>query len=282
MGNDDLDLPERIGETLARMAIAAGKPILDVYAGAMSVETKADCSPVTLADQRAEIAITADLGAHFPHIPVVAEEAVSQGAIPAHGGTLFLVDPLDGTREFIARRGEFTVNIALIIDHRPVAGVVYAPALHNDRGWICFADMHDGAFEADIADPGHTDASLPDSRHWRPLSVRTPPRDGLTAIASRSHRDATTDAFLSGLNIAAQTSAGSALKFCVLARGDADVYPRFAPTMEWDSAAGHAVLNAAGGCVVGRDGAPLRYGLNPGAYKNPSFIAWGQASPPEK
>ncbi|MCB1477677.1 MAG: 3'(2'),5'-bisphosphate nucleotidase CysQ [Tepidamorphaceae bacterium] len=268
------------GARLAEIAIHAGRTILDVYAGTIGVEQKEDRSPVTEADRRAEKIITPLLNEMFPGVPVIAEEAASAGQIPEHGGTFFLVDPLDGTREFIARRGEFTVNIGLIENHEPVAGVVYAPAWREDHGWMCFADPVSGAFEADIHDPAGA-GPLPERSAWRPISVRKPPADGLIAVASRSHLSAETSAFLDALAVAETVSAGSALKFCLVARGDADVYPRLSPTMEWDTAAGDAVLRAAGGCVVGTDSKPFTYGRNPGHYKNPSFVAWGRATAPD-
>ena len=265
---------------LAMIAAEAGREILDVYSKSVHVEHKDDRSPVTEADRKTEVIISDLLAKQFPGVPVVAEEAVSAGRIPDHAGTLFLVDPLDGTREFIARRGEFTVNIGLIENHTPVAGVVYAPAWRDDRGWICFADAVNGSHEADITNPAGS-ARLPERSDWRKLVVRPVPADGLTAVASRSHLSPETVASLEKLGVANSTNAGSALKFCLLARGDADVYPRLSPTMEWDTAAGDAVLRGAGGCVVGMDGAPFAYGRNPGHYTNPSFVAWARAQAPD-
>ncbi|MCB1473665.1 MAG: 3'(2'),5'-bisphosphate nucleotidase CysQ [Rhodobiaceae bacterium] len=271
------------GTVLAIIAASAGRAILDVYARVLQVDYKDDRSPVTEADRLAEAIIIEQLAQRFtfPTVPVVAEEAVSAGAIPAHEGLLFLVDPLDGTREFIARRGEFTVNIALVEDHRPVAGVVYAPAFPGNEGWMFFADDNGGAFETNIVDPAGR-AILPPRDQWTRIGVRKPPLGGLTAVASRSHLSHETEQYLERLNVGECTNIGSSLKFCLLARGDADVYPRLSPTMEWDTAAGDAVLRAAGGCVVDLDGNPLRYGAAPGEYTNPSFVAWGRANPPRK
>jgi len=174
----------------------------------------------------------------------------------------FLVDPLDGTREFLKGNGEFTVNVALVRDGAPVAGAVYAPAqdllwVGGERAWTCSVPLG---------------GAVPTLR--RPLQTRPAP-ERLTALASRSHRDAETEAFLLRLPIEELTSAGSSLKFCVLAEGKADVYPRFGPTMEWDTAAGDAVLRAAGGTVLGADGAPFTYGKIGSGLKNGAFVAWG-------
>jgi 3'(2'), 5'-bisphosphate nucleotidase len=178
-----------------------------------------------------------------------------------------LVDPLDGTREFINRNGEFTVNIALIEAGQPIVGCVYAPA--RQAMYIAGA----AAFRAELA-PG---ASLPALAQLRVITTCAYPDAGLRAVASRSHLDPQTQAMLERLQVKSRHRAGSSLKFCVVAQGDADVYPRLAPTMEWDTAAGQAVLVAAGGCVIGHDGAPLRYGKAEAGFRNNGFIAWGRA-----
>jgi 3'(2'), 5'-bisphosphate nucleotidase len=224
------------------------------------VSHKADESPVTAADQAAEAIILERLARAAPGVPVVAEEAAAAGATPQVAAQFFLVDPLDGTKEFIAGRDEFTVNIALIAQGAPVLGVVGAPAL----GRLFAGDV--SRFQA-FEIRGGRDAS--------PLALRARPRPpgGPVAVASRSHGSPETEAWLAAAGVAARVSIGSSLKFCLLAAGEADVYPRFGPTMEWDTAAGHAVVAAAGGEVCETDGRPLRYG-KPG-FRNPSFIASG-------
>jgi 3'(2'), 5'-bisphosphate nucleotidase len=240
---------------LVAIADRASAIVLDFYQRGASVTQKADQSPVTEADQAAEAMILEALRELTPSFPVIAEEEVSAGRIPAIGdGPFWLVDPLDGTREFISRNGEFTVNIGLVDAGLPLAGVVAAPA--RDLLWCGAA--------------GHS-ASRREGRETRSIRVRQRPASGLVAVASRSHRDAATDAWLAERGIAETVSAGSSLKFCLVAEGQADVYPRFGPTMEWDTAAGHAVLRAAGGRVVTPEGVPLRYGKP--EFRNPSFIA---------
>ncbi|MFN0264570.1 3'(2'),5'-bisphosphate nucleotidase CysQ [Tepidamorphus sp. 3E244] len=282
MTNSDFDPARGIGATLAAIAIEAGIAILDVFHSNFDVDEKSDHSPVTAADKRAERIILQRLVEHFPDVPVIAEESVSAGQVPAHEARMFLVDPLDGTREFIAGRGEFTVNIALIDNGAPIAGALYAPAWRDASGWICFADGSRGACEADVENPSSEDACLPPQSAWRRLSTRKPDANGMKAVASRSHLSAETRDYLARIGIEQTVSAGSALKFCLLARGEADVYPRLSPTMEWDTAAGDAILRAAGGCVVRRDGEPMDYGQRPGEYLNPHFIAWGTPEPPER
>jgi len=231
---------------------------MDIYATDFDVAQKGDASPVTQADQRAEDVILAGLKLIAPDIPVVAEEAVSAGHIPDVSDRFFLVDPLDGTKEFISRNGEFTVNIALIEQGRPVLGLVYAPAIGR---------MFTGA--------AGLGAWLEDAQGKRAIACRAVPAEGLTVVASRSHGDETAlDAFLNGRKVASRTNAGSSLKLCLVAAGEADLYPRLGRTMEWDIAAGDAVLRAAGGKVtVVADGADLRYG-KPG-FDNPHFAAAG-------
>jgi 3'(2'),5'-bisphosphate nucleotidase len=249
---------------LMELALRAGRAILDVYATEFAVERKADASPVTEADRRAEAAILAGLRQMAPGIPVIAEEEVAAGRIPAVDGLFFLVDPLDGTKEFLARNGEFTVNIALVKDGIPVAGVVHAPALGTIYG-----GGPGGAVKAAVT--GQTPGA------WQPIKVRSAPA-AIVAIGSRSHGSAATAAWLTRFPGAAFVSAGSSLKFCLIAEGAADVYPRFGRTMEWDTAAGDAVLRAAGGMVATLDGRPLAYGKRLQAdapYANPHFVAYG-------
>jgi 3'(2'),5'-bisphosphate nucleotidase len=257
-----------IAEIFAAVALAAGPVIMEEYAGDCAVWAKRDDSPVTVADERAEEVILALLRERATAIPIIAEESVAKGAKAAIGRNFVLVDPLDGTREFIARNGEFTVNIALVRDCAPVAGAVYAPAL----GRLWFGG--DSAFVCDAP----VGAPLPDRSAWRQIHTRPAPADNLIALASRSHADPLTESFLSKLPIGERRSAGSSLKFCALAEGGADVYPRFAPTMEWDTAAGDAVLRAAGGTVLGLDGEVLAYGKEATGLRNAGFVAWGDPS----
>lgn len=245
---------------LRAIAREAGQVIVRIYHEAYQTRTKTDGSPVTVADTAAENIILPALRQLTPDFAIISEEEYAAGVRPESLGELFwLVDPLDGTKEFIKRNGEFTVNIALIEKGVPVAGVVYAPAL---------GDLYAGA------GPGT-------ALHWRegerdrPLAVRTPPAAGITAVASRSHgENDQTEAFLARFPVAERAARGSSLKFCLIAAGEADLYPRFGPTCEWDTAAGHAVLLAAGGRVETVDGAPLRYGKTD--FRNPFFIAWGK------
>jgi 3'(2'), 5'-bisphosphate nucleotidase len=238
---------------LEAIARAAGEAILAVYRTDFDVRRKDDASPVTEADEAAEAVILEGLARLAPEIPVIAEESVAAGRVPdVSGGRFWLVDPLDGTKEFIGRNGEFTVNIALIEAGEPVLGVVYAPAIDR-MFWGC--DGRAGANGAQIA-------------------AKPVPADGLTVVASRSHRDYQTEEFLKDYPVKELKSAGSSLKLCLIAAGEADMYPRLGRTMEWDIAAGHAVLRAAGGTLTTLDGGPFRYG-KPG-FENPFFIAWGR------
>ena len=260
MVNKKIEDRRQLLEALLPLARRAGEVILEVYATDFAVRGKTDASPVTEADERAEAVILAGLAALAPDIPAVSEEAAAAGTLPdaASGAACFwLVDPLDGTKEFIRRNGEFTVNIALVEDGRPVLGVVLAPAL--------------GRMFAGVAGLG---AFQEDGGSRRPLACRNAPPGGLTVVASRSHGDgADLDAFLSGRPVAGRVSVGSSLKFCLLAAGEADCYPRFGRTMEWDTAAGHAVLSAAGGRVRTLEGTEFLYGKP--RWANPGFIAEG-------
>lgn len=249
-------------------ALEAGRAAFHIYHAGFEVHVKADDSPVTAADHAAEAVILRALAQHAPRTPVVAEEQMAAGAAPSIGTEFFLVDPLDGTREFIHRRGEFTVNIALIRDGAPVLGVVYAPA----TGQLFAGDMGARRAVRAVLDPAH-----PAHPALQPMQVRKVPAAGLTAVASRSHRTPETDAYLARYAIADLVSVGSSLKFCLVASGEADLYPRLGPTMEWDTAAGHAVLSAAGGQVVGPEGQPLRYGKP--QFRNPWFVASGPFVP---
>lgn len=244
---------------LVDAAVAAGVEILEVYQHPITVSSKEDRSPVTEADVRAEKLILARLASIAPEIPVVAEESVAAGQVPdIGGGRFFLVDPLDGTKEFISRNGEFTVNIALVEGGCPTLGVVHLPALEETY-------FSDGtrAFRRRATDAGTTE-----------IHCRQPDDDGLVVVASRSHRDAKTDEFLDSVKVKELISAGSSLKLCRVAEGAADLYPRLGRTMEWDIAAGQAVLQAAGGSVQTLAGDPLSYG-KPG-FENPHFVARGR------
>jgi 3'(2'),5'-bisphosphate nucleotidase len=222
---------------------------------------------VTEADERAETLILAWLHSAYPALPVIAEEATAKGAEAAADlSTFVLVDPLDGTKEFIHGRDDFTVNIALIEQGAPVSGVVYAPA----TGQMYVGAVGAGAFMGDIVAGADVELS-----GLRAICVRAPPADGLVAVVSRSHANAETAQFLKGFPIAAEVATGSSLKFCLLAEGKADLYPRLGSTMQWDTAAGHAVLTAAGGRVTCTDGAALRYGHGPNGFLNPGFVGWG-------
>lgn len=247
---------------LEAVARQAGTVILDVYAKDFAVESKADESPVTEADRRAEALILPALADLAPGIPVVAEEQAAAGRVPAVGSAPFwLVDPLDGTKEFIKRSGEFTVNIGLIVGGVPVVGVVFAPA----SGWLWSA-------------AGEATAVGPDGER-RILTCRPIPEAEPVVLASRSHGSAEAlDRFLATLHRPSVARAGSSLKFCRIAEGVADFYPRFGPTSEWDTAAGHAVLIAAGGSVTSPDGTPLTYG-KPGFLNSDGFLAQGSALP---
>lgn len=256
-------------ELFARIALAAGPLIMDLYDNGCDIRAKADASPVSEADEQAEALILARLAQALPGLPVVAEESCARNGPPSCGGTFILVDPLDGTREFVSRNGEFTVNIALISEGAPVAGAVYAPV----PGEIWWGGAR--AFHARVSPAGErTDT--------RAIHTRPAPSDGLVALASRSHGDPQTEAFLARLPLAGRVSAGSSLKFCRIAEGQADVYPRFGRTMEWDVAAGHAVLTAAGGAVLTPQGAPFAYGKSAEGYANEAFIAWGDPRAAER
>ncbi len=257
--------PDAAAEIFAHIALEAAVAVMQVYAGDSCARRKTDGSPVTDADEAAEAIILARLASHFPDLPVLAEEAASKGRLEVRGPAFILVDPLDGTREFLSRNGEFTVNIALIVDGVPRGGAVFAPAL----GKLWFAGS--GASACDAA-PG---SALPPPSMRRAVFARPAPEHGLTATVSRSHANPETEAYLSRLPIRERQAAGSALKFCAIAEGKADVYPRFGKTMEWDTAAGDAILRAAGGIVADPQGRPLRYGKSAAHFANGPFIAWG-------
>lgn len=248
-------------EAATEIADRAGELIMEIYATDFEVRRKEDASPVTEADERAEALILPALRDLLPDVPAIGEEAVAQGtAETVSGDTFWLVDPLDGTKEFLQRSGEFTVNIALVENGVPTLGVVTAPAL--DRAFRAC-----GAGAAEMRDAGGT---------WSPIGARAAPADGVVVVSSRSHGDREKlEALLAGMKVGGHKTAGSSLKFCLVAEGIADIYPRYGPTSEWDTAAGHAVLLAAGGSVRTLDGADLRYGGR-GGWLNPEFIARGR------
>lgn len=247
---------------MRRLALKAGRAIMEVYGqDDFEVKTKSDDSPVTIADETADKIIYAGLSKAFPKAVIVTEEQSDTHKIQAD--TFLIVDPLDGTKEFIHRRGDFTVNIAYVENGMPVMGVVYAPAkdrlfITNEQG-KSFEEM--GPFQDDMV--GERKA----------IAVNAPDQDGLIVVASKSHRDQATDDYINKYNVADMRSAGSSLKFCLVATGEADIYPRLGRTMEWDTAAGQAILQGAGGKVVRFDNhEPLSYGKN--IYENPFFIAY--------
>jgi 3'(2'), 5'-bisphosphate nucleotidase len=247
---------ERLLDAMARAAREAGAAILDIVARGFDVEHKGDLSPVTAADHAAELIILAALAKAAPGVPVIAEEEVAAGRIPAHAGTYFLVDPLDGTREFVRGGDDYTVNIALLVGDQPRLGVVLAPATDRLHGGI--AGRH---------------AWLDEGQGRVAIGCRTCPKPPIV-VASKSHFTQNTSDYLA---VAAPgcgyEAIGSSLKFCMVAEGRADLYPRLGPTAEWDTAAGHAVLLGAGGRVDGPDGQPLRYGKP--AFLNRAFVATG-------
>ncbi|MEO1045729.1 MAG: 3'(2'),5'-bisphosphate nucleotidase CysQ [Pseudomonadota bacterium] len=255
------------GEALARIAHAAGALIMPYFIKGCDVVEKKDNSPVTEADHKAEELILEALAKIAPGLPVLAEEEVAAGRIPDLGTLYACVDPLDGTREFINNRKDFTVNIGIICDGRPVAGVIYAPA-HRA---LYVAHPEGPPWKVDIA----PDAAwaMPETRTVLCTSDR---HTKLVAIASRSHRSPETDSFLDDHDVAEIISAGSSLKFCLVAEGKADLYPRMGRTMEWDTSAGQAIVEAAGGRVTLADGkTPLGYQKAERGYDNPHFIVFG-------
>ena len=248
-------------DDIAVAAREAGEAILAIVARGFEVEAKSDLSPVTEADRAAELIILAALARAAPGVPVIAEEEVAAGRIPAHGDLYFLVDPLDGTKEFVRGGDDYTVNIGLIASGSPRLGVVYAPATETLHGGL----VGSGAW-------------IEEAGMRRPISTRVPGSE-LIAVASKSHfNQATADYLDQAACGCGHVAIGSSLKFCIVAEGRADIYPRLSPTSEWDTAAGHAVLLAAGGRVDGPDGAPLHYGKR--AFLNRGFVATGGMQAP--
>jgi 3'(2'), 5'-bisphosphate nucleotidase len=252
----------RLIDALGTLASTAGAEIMAHYGGESSI--KGDGSPVTTADHAAEKVILAGLARLLPDVPVLAEEAAAAGSWPASTRLLVAVDPLDGTREFISQNGEFTVNIGLIAEGRPVAGIVYAPAL--SRLWLGAGSTA----EAMDLPPG---APISTAMNRRAIRTRPLPAGGPVALVSRSHPDAATSAYYAGRGIGEQRPVGSSLKYTLIAEGEADVSARFASITEWDIAAAHAVLAAAGGEMTRPDGAPLVYGRAERQFRTDHFIA---------
>lgn len=252
---------ERLVPVMRRLALEAGDAIMAIYNGPdFEVKAKSDTSPVTVADEAADALISAGLRAAFPDVTLITEEQAASHALSAR--TFLIVDPLDGTKEFIQRRGDFTVNIAYVQDGVPLRGVVYAPA----QGRL-FYTLPDGTAVEEL---GAHDKDISGDLH--PIRVASPDNAALMVVASKSHRDQATDDYIGKYAVKDMKSAGSSLKFCLVATGEADLYPRLGRTMEWDTAAGDAVLRGAGGQVVRFDDhTPLTYGKS--GWDNPFFIA---------
>jgi 3'(2'), 5'-bisphosphate nucleotidase len=253
---------DHLTEVMRRLALEAGAVIMQIYQSPdFDVRAKSDASPVTAADEAADALISAGLRAAFPDVPLVTEEQAA-----SHGqsvSTFLIVDPLDGTKEFVQRRGDFTVNIAYVENGVPTRGVVFAPA----QGRLFYTN----AIGMSVEEIGVIDKNSVGVT--KPIGVATPDNTALMVVASKSHRDQATDDYIAGYAVHDMKSAGSSLKFCLVATGEADLYPRLGRTMEWDTAAGHAVLTGAGGRVVRFDDhTPLTYG-KPG-FENPFFIAY--------
>lgn len=265
-----------LAEGLLPVALAAARVQVDHFRRGVAVERKPDGSPVTAADRESEELILRGLAQVAPGVEVVAEEQRAAGRTPQLAGTFFLVDPLDGTSGFIKGRTEFTINIALIVDRRPVFGLVYAPARDDfsvtlGPGQAANARLSPQAGVRTLADCG-----------LRTVRSRAPDPLALCALTSRSHLNAATVRFLDGYGVVERRALASSLKFALLARGEADLYPRLGPTSEWDTAAGHALLAAAGGSVTTCDGAPLLYGHAERGFENSAFVAWGRTPLPRR
>lgn len=266
----------RLADALLPAVLAAGHIEMQHFAAGVVVETKLDASPVTVADREAEAVLLEALHRVAPDVPVVAEERASEGIIPDVGATFFLVDPLDGTRDFIAGRPDFTVNIGLIEHAKPVFGMVYVPA----RG-LLFLTTGDSEAGSAVVSPESGARSVA-SLGLQPIRTREPDCASLLALASPRHRIDEVDRRLSELGVVTRTQIGSSFKFCLIARGDADIYLRLGSISEWDTAAGHAILAAAGGAVTQLDGAELSYGKVHDRFLNPDFVAWGRPSLAER
>ncbi len=257
-----MDARDKLARLFGLIAVRAGKAILEVRRAGADARLKGDGSPVTAADLAADEIIRGCLERNVPELPVITEEAWTASPF-VNAERFILVDPLDGTKEFIQGTPEFTVNIALVERGRPVVGAVYAPALRR---------LYLGGLDAYRMEISHHDEDLSFSG-MHPIEVKPSPEAGLRVVVSRSHLDAATREWIERQPVSELKPSGSSLKFCAVAEGEADVYPRLAPTMEWDTAAGHAVLCAAGGSVTHLDGKEMLYGKP--EYRNGQFIAWG-------
>lgn len=255
---------DRLEQVMRRLALEAGDVIMEIYnSDDFDVRAKSDDSPVTAADEAADALISKGLRAAFPDVLLVTEEQADSHDLQAD--EFLIVDPLDGTKEFVLRRGDFTVNIAYVKNGSPIRGVVYAP--YRERMFFTRADGQ----SVEEMGPFNKDAQ----GEVKEINVSTPDNDALMIVASKSHRDQATDDYINKYAVRDSRSAGSSLKFCLVATGEADIYPRVGRTMEWDTAAGHAVLNGAGGAVVRFDDhTPLTYGKP--IYENPFFIAYAK------
>ncbi len=265
MDRPSRDYPELVPH-LVRLAAEAGRLILSLSAGGLEVRTKEDASPVTNADMRAEEMLLAGLARILPGVPILAEEQASGGNVPDVGGTFLVIDPLDGTKEYVSGRAEYTVNIGLVEDGRPRLGILSVPALGR---------MYWGLTGAGAARAIHAPGLLPTGEDFTPITTRAPASPPV-ALTSRGHNDAATEAFLDRLGAEERQRLGSAYKFALVAEGSADLYPRFAGTMEWDTAAGEALLTAAGGGVRDPEGNLLGYAKTATRFLNGPFIAWGR------
>lgn len=260
------------GLSLMAAAQRAGAAIMDIYGPQMNVRYKADASPVTDADEASEAILLAALADLMPGVPVIAEEQASADNLPDTQSTYFLVDPLDGTKEFLKLNGEFCISVGLASAGKAIFGLLFAPAKP-----VCYITLAPGKAYRCALEPAHN-PPLKQNLDFTPLTGETT-RSAFTAIVSRSHLKPDTLAFLEARGNPGRMPLGSALKFGALAAGEADVYPRHGPTNEWDTAGGQAILEAAGGCVLTLDGEPLLYSKKDQRYKNPPFIAWRR--PPE-
>lgn len=259
-----------LAEELLPIVLKAGAVQMAYFASGVPAHRKADRSPVTAADKEAEALIVEGLAAIAPRIPVIAEELAAAGQAPLPGDTFFLVDPLDGTREFLRNGREFTINVGLVSAGDPVFGLIFAPAL----GRLFVTTSRTSAIEAEIP-PSRAPASLGKS-HTVPLHARSPDPMALVALASRSRPPPELDTLLANHKIASLRRAASSLKFGLLAAGEADVFVQLGETREWDTAAGEAILNAAGGVVTTLEGQRLPYGRADKGFINPPFLAWGR------
>ena len=260
----------RLANDLYHAVLAAGRVEMQHFKTGVAIETKADRSPVTAADREAEAILVAALSAIDPETPIVAEEAVAAGLVPRQANRFFLVDALDGTRLFIRGKPEFSVNVGLIENGRPVFGLIYIPP----TGALYVTLELGRAFQA-FAPCEAKDALSFEDLKFQPLATRVPDRTNLKAFNSRTAGGASAE-FLAAMNVRHAEPVGSSLKFCLIAAGEGDLYARLGETSQWDTAAGQAILEAAGGTVMTVDGAPLTYGHANATYLNPHFVAWGR------